>query len=111
MAQIFFKEELQRLLASIDSLICIFSMESSKLLRSFEMKILFCGGEAAAKKIESRRPTLLVFEEGWLRAKTKGTRHKNYKSFDSIEIPMSKFYFDIQGNNHCKQKSLWFLFT
>ncbi len=74
-------------------------------------EILFCGGEAAAKKIESRRPTLLVFEEGWLRAKTKGTRHKNYKSFDSIEIPMSKFYFDIQGNNHCKQKSLWFLFT
>ena len=51
MAQIFFKEELKRLLASIDSLICIFSMESSKLLRSFEMKILFCGGEAAAKKI------------------------------------------------------------
>ena len=77
-----------------------------QLLAPVVMKILFCGGEAAAKKIESRRPTLLVFEEGWLRAKTKGTRHKNYKSFDSIEIPMSKFYFDIQGNNHCKQKYL-----
>ena len=59
MAQIFFKEELQRLLASIDSLICIFSMESSKLLRSFEMKILFCGGEAAAKKIVMESGTAL----------------------------------------------------
>jgi hypothetical protein len=34
-------------------------MESSKLLRSFEMKILFCGGEAAAKKIVMESVTAL----------------------------------------------------